>query len=708
MYITPPQYALTFLEIRRNSLSHSTCKLIIFVSCLNVDAICSAKILSLILRKELIQYQLIPVVGYSDLKANYLKIDYDVTNVILIGCGALLDIENFLEINPEEYLLENNGIDLNNHLLDNNNLINFRRKIYIIDGRRPWNLENIFGSQMIVCFDDGYIDANLQKEKSAYQNLVEKYNEDDESDGYSTEDDEEILDQEHGDDVDEEEEEKEDYTINEFDDEETINRKMEIQESNRKRQRKESKRERNQLQDTIHDYYNQGTTIITSTTATVYALLSTIGETTLDNIWLTIIGTSSLDSQYPEIYDKLQPLLKEEVLRLKPSNQRIGEDPNKRTADTTTLNIERDYHLFLLRHWNLYDSFFYSSHVNSKLNLWTEDGKKKLHKMFAKMGVSLAVAQQKWLYMDMRVKKQLPFIFSKYLPMYGLEGIVRDGFIRTFGFTAQLSAMECVESLTALLELDKRFLGTKQSEDDTIDYDQLGSEERIQQNIDRKEKIWINNFWASWDALNMNTTISASNSYTKNSNLKKTRGFELLMEGLEHAKLIQQIIFKTGMSILERKLIKNLRLYRLCVLNDGAIPDLVIFNNPLMLAKLGSWIMENLTELDFLNNKTSLKPFVLASFDANSDTYLVIGLAPRYPRDMDNSARAKLAQKSQSGKGVQETVTTRLNTFSVAFKRLSDDSGAKVRIDSFESSIIEIRKEDLPPFLEKLTLSGLI
>lgn len=708
MYITPPQYALTFLEIRRNSLSHSTCKLIIFVSCLNVDAICSAKIFSLILRKELIQYQLIPVVGYSDLKANYLKIDYDVTNVILIGCGALLDIENFLEINPEEYLLENNGIDLNNHLLDNNNLINFRRKIYIIDGRRPWNLENIFGSQMIVCFDDGYIDANLQKEKSAYQNLVEKYNEDDESDGYSTEDDEEILDQEHGDDVDEEEEEKEDYTINEFDDEETINRKMEIQESNRKRQRKESKRERNQLQDTIHDYYNQGTTIITSTTATVYALLSTIGETTLDNIWLTIIGTSSLDSQYPEIYDKLQPLLKEEVLRLKPSNQRIGEDPNKRTADTTTLNIERDYHLFLLRHWNLYDSFFYSSHVNSKLNLWTEDGKKKLHKMFAKMGVSLAVAQQKWLYMDMRVKKQLPFIFSKYLPMYGLEGIVRDGFIRTFGFTAQLSAMECVESLTALLELDKRFLGSKQSEDDTIDYDLLGSEERIQQNIDRKEKIWINNFWASWDALNMNTTISASNSYTKNSNLKKTRGFELLMEGLEHAKLIQQIIFKTGMSILERKLIKNLRLYRLCVLNDGAIPDLVIFNNPLMLAKLGSWIMENLTELDFLNNKTSLKPFVLASFDANSDTYLVIGLAPRYPRDMDNSARAKLAQKSQSGKGVQETVTTRLNTFSVAFKRLSDDSGAKVRIDSFESSIIEIRKEDLPPFLEKLTLSGLI
>lgn len=590
--------------------------------------------------------------GYTDLHQNYQHLDPDVSTVILIGCGALLDIESFL------------------------NLEDSSRTIYIIDGRRPWNLENVFGSPSVVCFDDGYIDANLQKEKFAYKTLVEM---DVELGSDSDTDDDAINDG--------------DEEVDEDDDEIGI-------ESQKKRKLKRLSR------NIISDYYNQGTTVITLTTATVYALLSTINETTIDNIWLTIIGTSSLDLQYPEIYDKLQPILKEEVIRIKPLNK-FGEDPNKRTADSTTLNIEKDYHLFLLRHWNLYDSFFYSSHVNSKLNLWTQDGKKKLHKMFAKMGISLAIAQQKWLYMDMKVKKNLPFIFNKYLPMYGLEGIVREGFIRTFGFTAQLSAMECVESLTALLELDKRFIGSKnQSEkNDQLDYDQLGIEERIQYNIDKKEKIWINNFWASWDALNMNTTISST---VSNTNVKKTKGFELLMEGLDHAKQIQQVIFKTGMSILDRKLIKNLRLYRLCVLNDGAIPDLVIFNNPLMLAKLGSWIMENLTELDFVNNSTSLKPLVLASFDANSDTYLVIGMAPKYPRDMDNSARAKLAQKSINNQGIQETVTTRLNTFSVAFKRLSDDSGAKVRIDSFESSIIEIRKEDLPPFLEKLTLSGLI
>ena len=95
MYITPNQYAKTFQDIKRSSLSHSTCKLVIFVSCLDVDALCAAKILSLLLRKELIQYQLIPTTGYSDLKLHYDKLDSEVTNIILIGCGAMLDLEGF-------------------------------------------------------------------------------------------------------------------------------------------------------------------------------------------------------------------------------------------------------------------------------------------------------------------------------------------------------------------------------------------------------------------------------------------------------------------------------------------------------------------------------------------------------------------------------------------------------------------------------------
>lgn len=630
-----------------------------------------------------------------------MKLDGDVTNVFLLGCGAMLDLELFFELNADDYAYERNdhNDDINDDL-DENPLKNIalRRKIYVIDGHRPWNLDNVFGSSMVVCLDDGFIESNLNEEKSAYTKLVDQFDDSDEDSEDSDED------EEPEDDIVDIDSDDSEIIINSQDSEDTTSRKRKKQELQIKKLKKKRRQEKSTYEDQIQSYYNQGTTIMTSATATIYAFLSSIGESSIENLWLAIIGTSSLDSHYPEVYDKLQPLYKDEVLRLNPSNNSTN-NMQEKTADSTSLSIERDYHLFLLRHWTLYDSFFYSSHVNSKLNLWTEDGKKKLHKLFAKMGVSLAVAQQKWLYMDIRVKKQLPFIFNKYLPLYGLEGIVRDGFIRTFGFMGQLSAMECVESLTALLELDRNFLQEGDVEN-TEDNDQ-DEDDRIRGRIDRKEKAWVNNFWSSWDALNLTSTTINTNKNI-HANFKKPKGFELLLEGLEHAKQIQQIIFRTGMSLLERKLIKNLRLYRLCVLNDGSIPDLDIFNNPLMLSKLGGWLLENITELDFMNKNKSLKPLVAASLDVSSDTYLVIGLAPKYPRGMDQNTRAKLAQQSKGTNEDETTVTTRLNTFSVAFQQLANVSGAKIRIDSFDSSVIEIRKDDLPPFLESLTLSGLI
>lgn len=696
MYITPNQYFAAYRDLKRTSLSHSTCKLVIFVSCLDVDSLCAAKMFSLLLKKELIQYQLLPVVGYKDLKLHYDRLDDDVSNVMLIGCGAMLDIESFLEVNPEELLDNDAEQQEDDQDLNDVKQNQFKRKIYVIDGHRPWNLDNLFGSEVVVCFDDGYVDGTLLEEKKAYEILILEGGEED-SGSESELDSAEEVEEETDVDLPSESE----LAISSQDSEDTISRKRKLQERHSRQLEKLKKQKRSLNEDKLQTYYNQGSTISTANTITVYALLTAIGETNLESLWIAIIGTSSLDSHYPEIYDKLQPLLKEEVMRLNPEHENT-----KKKADQSILRVERDYHLFLLRHWTLYDSFFYSSHVNSKLNLWTDEGKKRLHKLFAKMGVSLAVAQQKWLYMDTKVKRQLPIIFRRYLPIYGLEGIVREGFIKTYGYTGLLSAMECVEALSALLEFDEKFIqeSAKRNEEDDKTLD--NEDDKIRKRMERKESSWLNNFWSSWDALNV--TKSLKTSATQSSPFAKLKGSELLFRGLEYAKQLQQITFRTGMSLLERKMIKNLKLYRLCVLNDGAVPDLEIFINPLMLSKLGSWLIENLAELDFINGNHSLKPLVVASLDVSSDTYLVIGLAPRYPRGMSNSEKAKLLQEQSNDKITAESMTTHLNTFSVAFQQLSNTSGAKVRVDSFDSSIIEIRKDDLAPFLEKLTLSGLI
>lgn len=629
------------------------------------------------------------MVGYSDLKERYQRLDSEVANIILIGCGAMIDVEAFLEIDPNEHVAVGesaaNVSDLDRDLLAKSP--HFNRKIYVFDGSRPWNLDNIFASEMVVCLDDGYIDLNLLNEKQSYKVLADASDAESETESAS-----------------ESEEESEIAEI-ETDDDEVTSSNADPESRKRRREEKEAmkmkklrKREIRSAESKIETYYNQGTGMFTATSAIMYALLAKIGETSLENLWLAVLGLSSLDRIHPEVYDKILPLYRDEVYRLTPSKSGTED----KGADRTALAVEKDYHLFLLRHWTLYNSFFYLSMVNSKLNLWTEDGKNKLHKLFATMGISLSVAQQKWLYMDIAVKRNLPVIFTKYLPMYGLEGIVREGFVRTFGFTGQLSAMECVEALSALLEQDD--LGGDVSEDD------------INARIERKENLWIQNFWLTWDALSTSHTNSSSvivGASSRITSTRKLKGSDLLWHGLDLAKEKQQIIFRTGMSVLERHVIKNLRLYRLCVLNDGAIPDLAAFSNPLLLIKLGNWLLENISELEFFNltlkspdaKLNTLKPLVVASLDVASDTYLVVGLAPKYPREMDLSTKAKLAQQNE---GSAAAFITRLNTFSVAFQKVAASSDAKVRINSFDSSIIEIRKDDLSPFLEKLTFSGLI
>ena len=41
-----------------------------------------------------------------------------------------------------------------------------------------------------------------------------------------------------------------------------------------------------------------------------------------------------------------------------------------------TIQNENDFRFMLLRHWNLYDSMYFSSYVAPKFGVWWESGKK--------------------------------------------------------------------------------------------------------------------------------------------------------------------------------------------------------------------------------------------------------------------------------------------------------------------------------------------
>ena len=662
MYIGIAEFVGAYDKILHRCSSHSSCQLVIFVSCLNIDALCASKMLSSLFKKQLVQSQLVPVFGYSELKDHYQRLDENINSVIFVGCGGMVDLESFLEIDPQE----NTQGPLDEIQLDKTDVVQkFKKEIFVLDCHRPWNLDNLFGSQCITCFDDGTVEESLTEQKKAYYKLIEIENElgdelDDDSDSEEEEDDRETQNEDKDDDDDD-------------DDDDVVLGKRSSDELNPKKSHKQRKREFHNLEKVLQEYYSQGSTVLNSLSVQIYSLLSGIGETNLDYLWLCILGVSSLDNSFPLVYNRLLPLLKDEVKRLTPSEK-------TKTPDSLNLEIRPDYSLFLLRHTSLYDSFYYSNYVNAKLSLWNENGKKRLHKMFARMGIPLSVTQENWIYMDNNFKRDLGVLFDKNLDRYGLQDIVRDGFLRTFGYRGSISASEFVESITALLEVGNASNAlenlttanvsqkddTNQGDEENREYEEA-EEQKINRILKTRQKKWIANFWSSWDVLDNN--------------------MDILSQGIKHATFLQRSVFETGVAILEKRLVKHLRIYRLCVLQDG--PDLHLYRNPLTLLRLGSWLIEYYAE----NDEKQLLPLVLATLDETSDTYLCAGIAPRYPRGLD------ILQQQQ-----QKT----LNNFTVAFQQIAAETGAKVRIDNFETSIIEIRKDDLQPFLERLTLSGLI
>lgn len=629
MYIEPQQFRNAFDDIRKSSFSHTTCKVVIFVSCLDIDALCSARILSSLFKSELIPHKLVPIVGYQELKTSYQALDDDVVNVICIGCGATVDLESYLEILPQQDPEDDGDLTL----------VASDKKIYVIDNRRPWNLDNLFGSTAVICFDDGSVTGYLTKHKEAYYYLSQ------EEEAEEDEEEEEDDDDEH------ERKKSKSDSDGEKDDEDT-----DVDEDSpqkKKAEKKETKRMRNEHVQLIENYYARGTFLVSSSTVQVYSLLSEIGETSVPYLWLTVVGATSLDSQHPEIYSEIFPLLKDEVTRLCATNP-----GNVVTSEDSSLYVETDYSLFLLRHWSLYDSMIHSSYLSAKLQLWTEDGRKRLHKMLAKMGIALQESKEQWTHMHLPLKRTLKEKLTSVSGVYGIEDIIRNGVVRKYGFKGSVSAGDCVEALIALLESGKSDNYYEDAKNIIADGDKDDDEDT--------KKFWVSNFWAGWDALgNVN----------------------ILMKGLVKAKTLQRAVVAAGSALFEKCQIKNLRTFRLAVLKDG--PDLELFNNPLALARLGVWIAEGCAEVHPIP-----LPLVVASLDAVNETYLVLGMGA--VRSKDNNT--VLLGPNDSN----------YNKFGPAFQATASKINARVRMDAFDSSIIEVAKDDLSRFLEALTLSGLM
>jgi len=272
----------------------------------------------------------------------------------------------------------------------------------------------------------------------------------------------------------------------------------------------------------------------------MYSLASELGREDNDLLWLTIVGVTSM-----ELYGRssagvavptrssegrpasgwlgvrgarIRQLLRDEVRRLNPpevSGKALPEasgiiPTTARSPEDTSIRLSPEPKFLLIRHWSLYDSMLHSPYLFSRLKTWSEQGLKRLHKLLAKMGVSLVQCKQSYTHMDMMLKRELRTKLLKYASLYNLDELVptidtdgkdragaKDGwgFVRSWGWRATLSAQDVGVVIGALLEVGKNTTSAEQhsgapsQEVVDVEDDSAPSEE------------WLPRFWEAYDAL---------------------------------------------------------------------------------------------------------------------------------------------------------------------------------------------------------------
>jgi cell division control protein 45 len=556
-----------------------------------------------------------------------------------------------------------------------------------------------------------------------------------------------------------------------------------------KQLRKRLRKLREEHESVLHQYNGLGTSYSEPVSTLAYSLAAELGREDNDILWLAIVGVTSLElsghtstglgttvsrtSSLPTEHhrgwrmtrsSKTYALLRDEVRRLNPppadQSPTISPAAGTGSPSDTSIRLTPDPRFLLLRHWSLYDSMLHSPYLASRLHVWNESGIKRLHKLLAKMGVSLTQCKQTYTHMDMDLKKTLRDRLLKYASVYGLDDLIPSGsgratyeqegwgFIRSWGWKAQLSAVDVGVILGAILDVGAQ--NTPSSISGMSSYTQSQSSQLTQkEDVPDRSTLLLPRFFAAYDAL-------APSSPSK------------LLDALPSAQHLLRAILRAGSSLLQKYQIRHLRAFRMGVVKEG--PDLGLFSSsPGALVKLALWVGEAISVQEREKNgseKGLMTPLVLAALDEKRGTYVVVGTGGgigsgediegrkereerKKKREEEREKKRKLKEEKRAARRAQrellgedddddehgeddteseseadsESDDDELdeaeaekrrrrgyghNRFGIAFQEVVEETNARVRIDSFDHCIVEVRKEDLAGFLEGLSLKAVV
>ncbi|KAI0341751.1 CDC45-like protein [Trametopsis cervina] len=695
VYLPPPHLAsaarpsygeayANILATHRRSPLTSAASVIILVAP-DVDALCAARMLADLLKQDDVMYRVIPVAGHAQLESirDELAQYADLHTLILLNMGAILDLPS-----PEWF-----G-DFGEQLT-----------VHVIDSSRPQNLSSLFGGgdsgERIVIWDDGGAE-DMQEDRKAWEVLTYEPEPDSDEDSDVEED---------------EDEEDEEDPVDDYGEGSSTGKRRSLGEGDRspKKRRKIEKphrtprEERERLAARLEKHYMSGTWHAQSASGTIYLLATVLERVDTDLLWLAILGltfqyTTSRISR--DEYDKYHSIYHDEVARLHPPPPASDYEYKAQHPDDRAIFSTNEFRFMLFRHWNLYDALYHSSYVAGKLGIWKERGRKRLTGLLAKMGFSVIETQQSYSHMAKDLKLSLKNKLDQIAPEYGLLELSYPSFARSCGYISQpLSAGDSVEAISALLEVAGGVKievevegarnggewfgggrlwdaggreGAPRKDDDKENalVHGVGSNadhaanEKDTEGAGKEEHTelewWVRNFWTAYDALN---------------------DIFLMRRALPLSMALHRAIIRQGTSIIDKQDIKTFHGHRVVVLTQG--PDLALFSHPGVLSRLALWLVEALRDKVSPTIATSSRsrrkslPFIVACLNEKAGTYIVVGVT-----------------------AAKDFGEVKKNEFGLAFLDAKERCNARMRHGSFDTSVIEINKDDLKVFLETMCEGG--
>ncbi|KAI8749259.1 cell division control protein 45 isoform X1 [Biomphalaria glabrata] len=356
----------------------------------DVDSLCGCKILQYLFQCDQVLYTIVPVTDLQELEKAFLENAEGIKHVVLINCGATVDIVDLLQ--PEDHV-----------------------RFYICDSHRPVDVHNFYNAVQVKLL-------MREDELSTIPTYDELFRDDSEDSGNESED------SDTG------------YKKKKFDEESIL--------------RRQEKRRWSENRVKVLFDYTKFTSYGTSAALVMFDLAWKLSKDTNTLLWLAIVGVTDQYIHFKTPRDKYMEDILTLQSHVSRHNQRGGDNENTLSINSLKISFEEELNFPLYRHWTLMDTICHSMPIACKLRLWSLKGQKRLHEFLAEMGLPLNQCRQQFGAMDANLRSEVKGKIQEFMSKYGLDiqDVILPSFSLHYGYKSQLCATDYVLSSIAVLE----------------------------------------------------------------------------------------------------------------------------------------------------------------------------------------------------------------------------------------------------------------